>query len=121
MRVLCGGRIAEQRATGDVWLRRRHGHPQVTSSPASHDPRMGHERQARLRPLRRQRHPRDLRPRSRTTPTTPPRLIDEEVRRLVDEAYADADKRILSDNWEKVVAVAEALLKHDAVAEAATS
>ncbi len=40
------------------------------------------------------------------------RLIDEEIRRLADEAYAEA-QRILDQNWEKVVAVAEALLKHE--------
>src|SRR5690606_9241388 len=40
------------------------------------------------------------------------KLIDEEIRKIVDEAYRDA-KRILEENWEKVVAVAEALLKHE--------
>jgi cell division protease FtsH len=40
------------------------------------------------------------------------RIIDEEIKRFVDEAYADA-KRLLEANWEKVVAVAEALLKYE--------
>lgn len=40
------------------------------------------------------------------------RLIDEEIRRLVDEAYTDAD-RLLTENWETVTAVAEALLKYE--------
>jgi cell division protease FtsH len=40
------------------------------------------------------------------------KLIDEEVRRLIDEAYRDAE-RILTENWEKVEAVAQALLKHE--------
>jgi len=40
------------------------------------------------------------------------RIIDEEVKRLATEAYQDAE-RILNENWEKVVAVAEALLKHE--------
>jgi cell division protease FtsH len=39
-------------------------------------------------------------------------MIDEEVKRLVDEAYRDAEE-ILVSNWEKVVAVAEALLKYE--------
>jgi len=39
-------------------------------------------------------------------------LIDEEVRRIVDEAFIDA-RRLLEQNWDKVVAVAEALLKHE--------
>jgi cell division protease FtsH len=40
------------------------------------------------------------------------RIIDEEVRRLVDEAYQDAEK-LLSENWEKVEAVAHALLRYE--------
>ncbi len=40
------------------------------------------------------------------------RVIDEEVRCIVDEAYADAE-RLLLDNWEKVEAVANALLKYE--------
>jgi cell division protease FtsH len=43
------------------------------------------------------------------------KLIDDEVRRMVDEAYADAQK-ILDDNWEKVIAVADALLKYETLA-----
>jgi hypothetical protein len=34
------------------------------------------------------------------------------VRRIVDEAYQDAE-RLLGENWEKVVAVADALLKYE--------
>ena len=40
------------------------------------------------------------------------RIIDEEVKRLGDEAYADAE-RILEANWERVVAVSEALLRYE--------
>jgi len=40
------------------------------------------------------------------------RIIDEEIRKLATDAYADAD-RLIEDNWDKVVAVAEALLKHE--------
>jgi cell division protease FtsH len=40
------------------------------------------------------------------------RIIDEEVRRLIDEAYADAE-RMLSEHWDKVEAVAQALLKYE--------
>lgn len=39
-------------------------------------------------------------------------LIDQEVRRIVDEAYAEANT-MLEQNWAKVEAVAEALLKHE--------
>ena len=40
------------------------------------------------------------------------RVIDEEIRRMSDEAYEDA-RRLLDLNWEKVIAVAEALLKYE--------
>ena len=40
------------------------------------------------------------------------RIIDEEIKRMIDEAYSDAEER-LSEQWEKVVAVAEALLKYE--------
>jgi cell division protease FtsH len=40
------------------------------------------------------------------------RIIDQETKRLIDEAYADAEQ-MLSANWDKVEAVAEALLKYE--------
>jgi cell division protease FtsH len=40
------------------------------------------------------------------------RLIDLEIRRLVDEAYSDT-RRMLEENWDKVTAVAEALLRYE--------
>ena len=111
MRVLCGGRIAESRKTGDV------------SSGAAMDIRMatayaramvlewgmsqrlgfvsyvGHDTREMFLPER------DYSPETA-------RIIDEEVRRLVDEAFHEAE-RLLETNWEKVVAVAEALLKYE--------
>jgi cell division protease FtsH len=42
------------------------------------------------------------------------RIIDEEVKRFADEAYADA-KVIIDANWTQVVAVAESLLKYETV------
>ncbi|MEM6257666.1 MAG: ATP-dependent zinc metalloprotease FtsH [Planctomycetota bacterium] len=39
-------------------------------------------------------------------------MIDEEVKRLIDETYAQA-KQIIEDNKEQVVAIAEALLKYE--------
>jgi cell division protease FtsH len=40
------------------------------------------------------------------------RIIDEEIKRIVEEAYRDAE-RLIEANWEKVVVVAEALIKHE--------
>ena len=39
-------------------------------------------------------------------------LIDEEVRRVVDEAYKDTEK-LLDENWDAVERVAKALLKYE--------
>jgi len=111
MRVLCGGRIAEAKKTGDI------------SSGASMDIRMatayaramvlewgmsqrlgfvsysGHDTREMFMPER------DFSPETA-------RIIDEEVRRLIDDAYADAE-RVIEGNWDKVCAVAEALLKFE--------
>jgi len=40
------------------------------------------------------------------------RIIDEEVKRLIDEAYAGAE-RIIDEHWKRVEAIAEALLKYE--------
>lgn len=40
------------------------------------------------------------------------RVIDEEIRRIVDEAYQEA-ARLLTENWEKVEVLATALLKYE--------
>jgi cell division protease FtsH len=40
------------------------------------------------------------------------RIIDEEVKGLIDKAYASAEK-IIDQHWEQVEAIAEALLKYE--------
>jgi cell division protease FtsH len=40
------------------------------------------------------------------------RVIDEEIRGLIDAAYAEAE-RMVAEHWDRVVAIAEALLKHE--------
>ena len=40
------------------------------------------------------------------------RIIDEEVKRLIDSAYAETE-RILDEHWDKVVAISEALLEYE--------
>lgn len=40
------------------------------------------------------------------------RVIDEEIRGLIDTAYNDA-RRLIEEHWDKVVAIAEALLKYE--------
>ncbi len=111
LRILCAGRIAEEKKIGDV------------SSGAAMDIRMAtsfaramvleygmsdklgfvnyraHERQESFFPEK------DFSDRTAQT-------IDEEVKRFNDEAYADT-QRLVDEQWDKVVAVAEALLKHE--------
>jgi len=111
MRVMCGGRIAEERKTTDI------------SSGAAMDIKMatayarhmvlewgmsdklgfvnysGEDNQNMFLPERGY---------SEATAKT----IDEEIKRMTDEAYRDCD-RIITENWDKVVAVADALLRYE--------
>jgi cell division protease FtsH len=111
LRVLCGGRIAEERKTGDV------------SSGASMDIKMCTQ-YARAMILQWGMSDRlgfvnyagsDSRelflPEKDYSPETA-RVIDEETRRFIDDAYTEA-RRLLDEHWDKVVAVSEALLKYE--------
>ncbi len=111
LRMLCGGRIAEQRKTSDV------------SSGAAMDIRMA-TAYARRMILEWGMSDRlgfinysgeDSRetfiPDKDYSPETA-RIIDEEIRRIIDEAYADAE-RMINEHWEHVIAIADALLKYE--------
>jgi cell division protease FtsH len=111
MRVLCAGRIAEGRKTGD------------TSSGAGMDIRMvtrlaramilewGMSERLGFVNYRGEDSRETFIPEKDYSPDTA-QLIDEEVRHLADGAY-DASNRLVEANWQAVVAVAEALLKHE--------
>ncbi|MBL8765113.1 MAG: ATP-dependent zinc metalloprotease FtsH [Phycisphaerae bacterium] len=111
MRVLCGGRISEERAMGDVSSGAAQDITQVTSIARTMveqwgmSDRLGFVRYSGT----------DTResfiPEKDYSDATQ-RTIDEELRRLSDEAYSDA-RRLLESNWDKVVAVAEGLLRHE--------
>lgn len=111
MRVACGGRIAEEKAMGDVSSGAQQDILQVTSIARAMvlewgmSKNLGFVRYAGLDTRESMMPDKDY---SEETA----RLIDEEVRRIVDEAYAEAE-RLIEANWEKVVAVAEALLKYE--------
>ncbi len=111
MRVMCGGRIAEEKAMEDVSTGASMDIAQVTQMARAMilewgmSEKLGFVRYA----------PSDTREMylpERDYSDDTAKLIDEEIRRIVDEAYADA-KRLLEENWDKVVAVAEALLKYE--------
>jgi cell division protease FtsH len=111
MRVMCGGRIAEEKAMGDISSGAAQDIAQATSLARAMvmewgmSDRLGFVRYAPL----------DTRevflPEKDYSPETA-HQIDQEIHRLVEEAYADA-KRLLDENWDKVVAVAEALLRYE--------
>jgi cell division protease FtsH len=111
MRILCGGRIAEKRKTGDI------------TSGAAMDIRMatGYARHMILEwgmsdklgfvdytPTGEQ----DAWATEKVYSEQTAHVVDGEVKRMVDEAYADA-QRIIEEHWDQVIAVAEALLKYE--------
>ncbi len=111
MRVLCGGRIAEQRAMNDVSSGASQDILQVTSIARTMVLEWGmSERLGFVRYSGVDTRERFIAEREFSEETAGE--IDHEIKRLVDEAYHDA-VRIIDENWEKVVAVAEGLLKHE--------
>jgi len=111
MRVLCGGRIAERRQTNDI------------SSGASMDIQMATSyarhmvldwgMSDRLGFVQYSPDPnREAIFADRDYSPDTARIIDEEVKRLIDAAFADAE-RILDEHWDQVVAVSEALLQYE--------
>ena len=111
MRILCGGRIAEEKAMGDISSGASMDIMQVTNLARTMvvewgmSQRLGFVRYSGM-------DTREVFMAEREYSDETARLIDEEVRRMVDEAYADA-KRMLESQWEKVDAVAAALLKYE--------
>ena len=109
MRVLCGGRLAEQRKTGDVSSGAAMDIKMVTTYARAMvlewgmSDKLGFVRYAGD-------DSRDSILPDKDYSDDTARMIDEEVRRMADEAYADAT-RMVETNWEKISAVAEALLR----------
>jgi len=111
LRVLCGGRIAEKRKTGDI------------SSGASMDIRMATDyarhmvlewgMSDRLGFINYTPDPnRETIISERDYSQDTARIIDEEIKRLIDMAFAEAE-RLLEENWERVVSIADNLLKYE--------
>jgi cell division protease FtsH len=112
MRVMCAGRIAEQIATGDVSSGAAQDIAQVTTvarmmvlewgmSDRLGFVRYGDDGGGEFGPFG-----------SRGYSDETARIIDEEIKRLADEAYQDA-VRMCQEHWDKIDAVANALLKHE--------
>jgi cell division protease FtsH len=110
-RVLCGGRIAELRHSGDASSGAAMDIEQVTKLARAMVLDWGMSEKLGFVKY----SPDDSReaffsdkPYSDETA----HVIDDEVRRITDEAYHDAE-RILFESWDKIDAVAVALLKHE--------
>jgi cell division protease FtsH len=111
MRMVCGGRIAEQRKTNDVSSGAAQDILQLTQM-ARHmvlewgmSEKLGFIRYTGV-------DTRESFMADREYSEDTARMIDEELRRYAAEAYRDAE-RMLNEHWEKVEAVAQALLKHE--------
>ncbi|MBL8760863.1 MAG: ATP-dependent zinc metalloprotease FtsH [Phycisphaerae bacterium] len=111
MRVLCGGRIAEEKATGDVASGAAMDIAQVTNLARKMILEWGMSDKLGFVRYEGADNREMFLPDKEFSEDTA-KLVDNEVRRLIDEAYADA-KRVLETNWDKVVSVAEALLKYE--------
>ncbi len=115
IRVMCGGRIAEEIATGDETSGASQDITQATSLARTMvldwgmSDRLGFVRYAPV-------DQRDMYLGDRDFSEETARVIDEEIRKLIDDAYSDAQK-VLKENWGKVVAVAEALLKYETLTD----
>ena len=111
MRVVCGGRIAEERKTADISSGAAQDITQLTSMARAMvldwgmSDKLGFVRYSGS-------DTREAFVRERDYSEETARLIDEEIRRYASEAYEEA-RQILAENWDKVERVAEALLKHE--------
>jgi cell division protease FtsH len=111
MRVLCAGRIAEERKTDDV------------SSGAAMDIRMatnmarhmilqwGMSERLGFVDFSSQDDGTSMIPEKSYSPDTA-RIIDEEIKTLTDDAYEDT-RKLIDENWQKVCDIGEALIKYE--------
>jgi cell division protease FtsH len=109
MRVLCGGRLAEQRKTGDVSSGAAMDIKMVTAYARAMVLEWGMSDKLGFVRYAGDDSRESILPDKDYSDDTA-RMIDEEVRRMADEAYAEAT-RMVETNWDKITAVAEALLR----------
>ncbi len=111
LRVVCGGRIAEAKAMNDVSSGAAQDIMQATSLARAMvldwgmSERLGFIKYSGV-------DTREMSLGDREYSEDTARVIDQEIRRLVDEAYANAQS-LLTENWDKVETVAQALLKYE--------
>ncbi len=111
MRVLCGGRIAEARQNGDVSSGAAMDIKMVTAYARAMVLEWGmSEKLGFVRYAGQDTRDSFIPERDYSEDTAT--MIDEEIRRLIDEAYRDA-QRMVNESWDKVSTLAEALLKYE--------
>jgi cell division protease FtsH len=111
MSVLCGGRIAEEIKTGDVSSGASSDISQVTNMARMMITEWGmSERLGFVRYAGQDNRDAFVADKDYSDETA--QVMDEEIRRMVDEAYNVAESA-LKDKWDAVERVAEALLKHE--------
>jgi cell division protease FtsH len=111
MRVLCGGRIAEERKTADISSGASMDIQMVTQYARHMILEWGMSEKLGFVNYAGSDTRESFIPEKDYSDETA-RIIDEEVKMIIDQAYADA-QRLLDQNWDKVVAIAEALLKYE--------
>ncbi len=111
MRVVCGGRIAEERKTSDVSSGAAMDIQQLTGMAKAMvlqwgmSDRLGFVRYSGV-------DNREMFMPEREYSEETARLIDDEVRHMSSEAFNDA-RKLIEQHWDKVEAIAQALLKHE--------
>jgi len=111
MRMICGGRIAEAKAMDDVSSGASSDIQQVTQLARAMILEWGMSPKLGFVNYMGSDHTEQIVAEKEYSEQTA-RIIDEETKRIVDEAYADAE-RMLTEHWEQLEAVAEALLKYE--------
>ena len=111
MRVLCGGRIAEERKTEDISSGAAMDIQMVTNYARHMVLEWGmSDRLGFVRYSGEDSQEMFLSEKDYSQDTA--RIIDEEIKRFIDEAYSET-RQILEEHWPKVKAIAEALLKYE--------
>lgn len=111
MRVVCGGRIAEEKAMNDVSSGASQDIRQITSIARAMildwgmSPRLGFVSYSGQ-------DTKEAFVADKDYSEDTAKIIDEEVKRITSEAFDEAEK-MLNEHWDEVIAVAEALLKHE--------
>ncbi|MBI5762992.1 MAG: ATP-dependent zinc metalloprotease FtsH [Planctomycetes bacterium] len=111
MRVLCGGRIAEMRPSGEVSSGAAMDIEQMTRMARTMVVEWGMSDKLGFVRYSPDTGRESFFPEKSYSDETA-KVIDDEIKRFADEAYRDAE-RMLNESWPKVQAVAEALLKYE--------